>query len=91
MDEHYISTWPNFLLISRVFVPKAWIVAALVAEHTLCCMESLLASTGDNLHVCCDVLCICEQVIWPQLGYGITHHAGQALAWCCVTQLVIKV
>ncbi len=74
MDEHYISTWPNFLLISRVFVPKAWIVAALVAEHTLCCMES-----------------ICEQVIWPQLGYGITHHAGQALAWCCVTQLVIKV
>ncbi len=53
-------------------------------------MQSYLASTGINLHVCCAELCMREQVMCPQLGYGIMQHAGQALAWYCVTQLYLQ-
>jgi len=80
-DEHYISTLSHCFQISRVFVPKTWIVQALMAEHVLGCMQSNLASTGINACVCLVLcMCKCEQVMCPQLGYRIMRDAGQALA-----------
>ncbi len=61
---------PNFLLISRVFVPKAWIVPALVAEHTLCCKESLLAVQAT---ICMSVVMCCAFV---SKSYGPSWDMG---------------
>ena len=76
--ERYISTWSTCFQISRVFVPEGWIVPALLAQHTLHCMQSFFA--GVNLHVCCVGLYVCEHVMCTQLRYRIMRDAGQALA-----------